>query len=77
MLNDLVSSFSQHRHGRDLQEVTDVADGEARVVVLLFKDGREDCDLLYRLLLRLAQKNPQTKFTRIFYSNAVRSWISS
>ena len=51
--------------------MTDVAEGDVRVVVHLYRDGRGDCELLQRLLAALAAANPQTKFTRIVYSNAV------
>ena len=53
------------------QEVTDAATESLFVVVYLYRDGRADCELVNDMLTEMAKRNPNTKFTRIYYSNAV------
>uniref|UniRef100_A0A7S4K6A8 Phosducin domain-containing protein n=1 Tax=Guillardia theta TaxID=55529 RepID=A0A7S4K6A8_GUITH len=56
------------------QEVTDAATESLFVVVYLYRDGRADCELVNEMLTEMAKKNPNTKFTRIYYSNAIPNY---
>jgi len=56
------------------QEVTDAADDDLRVVVHLYSDNTPECQIVDKLLLLLAKKHPHTKFSRIFFLNAIPNY---